>query len=199
VLEYFAQSIGKKLGIEIEVYGFDTAAGLPKIEDDYRDMPFCWQQGSMKMDFEALSKRLKKAKLVIGDIKDTGLSFFETYKPAPIAAVSFDMDLYSSTAAALKIFEGSDTYLLPRVFSYFDDIFVGEDGLISDWTGERLAIKEFNEKDTMKKISPMYWLIQNPHITRAYNMIYVFHKFNHKDYNTYIGKQQEKPGYIDAK
>jgi hypothetical protein len=197
VLEYFARSIGKKLGIEIEVYGFDTGAGLPKIENDYRDLPFIWQRGDFKMNFDALSKKLKKAKLVIGDIKDTGLSFFETYKPAPIAAISFDMDLYSSTAAALKIFEGKDEYLLPRVFSYFDDIFVNEEGLISDWTGKRLAIKEFNEKDEMKKISPMYYLIQNPHITRAYNMIYIFHKFNHKDYNKYIGGEKNYR-YINA-
>jgi hypothetical protein len=200
VLEYYAGVIGKKFGIEIEVYGFDTGGGLPPTEKDYRDLTFFFHGGAMKMNFDSLSKRLKRAKLVIGDIRKTGKEFFEKYKPAPIAAVSFDMDLYTSTAAALSLFEGNDEYLSPRIFSYFDDIIGNDLCLISDWTGELLAIKEFNKKNEMRKISPMYHLRYNPHITRQHDMIYILHIFTHKDYNTAVTiDSKSKSRYIEAR
>jgi hypothetical protein len=120
-LEFHAEQISKELGIEIEVYGFDTAEGLPS-SIDWRDLPYCWKKGFYRMDFEKLHKRLRFAKLVIGDVMDTAEWFFKDYHPAPVAAVLHDLDYYSSTAAALRIFNADDTFLLPRVFNYFDDI-----------------------------------------------------------------------------
>jgi hypothetical protein len=54
------------------------------------------------MDYEKLRKRLRGAEVILGDVKDTVDGFFQTCKPAPVAAVMFDMDLYSSTAPALR-------------------------------------------------------------------------------------------------
>jgi hypothetical protein len=52
-LERHAEIIGREMGIEIEVYGFDTGKGLPK-SDDYRDLPYIWREGFYKMDVEKL-------------------------------------------------------------------------------------------------------------------------------------------------
>ncbi|MDR1147081.1 MAG: hypothetical protein LBK66_00460 [Spirochaetaceae bacterium] len=51
VLEKHAKIIGREMGIEIEVYGFDTGKGLPK-SGDYRDLPYMWREGFYKMNVE---------------------------------------------------------------------------------------------------------------------------------------------------
>jgi hypothetical protein len=138
-LEYHAREIEKLFGVEIEIYGFDTGAGLPSPED-YRDLPYHWKPGFFRMDVPALQSRIRKAKLVIGDIRDTIHSFVANYHPAPIAAISYDMDFYSSTIAAFKLFEFDAKSLFPRIFVYFDDVQGGNLELYNDFSGERLAI-----------------------------------------------------------
>ena len=101
-LERHAATICNLLQIEIEIYGFDTGQGLPK-PIDYRDLPYHWKEGFYKMDRQALESRLQRAKLVLGDVADTLVTFFEKYRPAPIGAISFDLDFYSSTKNALAI------------------------------------------------------------------------------------------------
>jgi hypothetical protein len=64
------------------------------------------------------------------------------------------MDYYSSTKAAMRIFDADDKYLLPRIWNYFDDIGGDNLALLSDYTGERLAIKEFNDSHPDKKNIP---------------------------------------------
>ena len=59
---------------------------------DYRDLPYHWKEGFFSMNEEDLQKKLKKAKLVIGDIKETSKNFFSKYNPAPIGAVVHDFD-----------------------------------------------------------------------------------------------------------
>jgi hypothetical protein len=185
LLEKYAMEVSDELGIEIEVYGFDTAEGLPP-PDDYRDMPYYWQPGFYKMDEEALRKRLTHAKLVLGDIRETSKTFFEEYKPAPLAAVFHDMDFYSATKAGLEMFHADERYRLPRIFCFFDDIFGDELTLCSDFTGERLAINEFNQINETKKISRAYYLDLwqvfpgSPHI-------FIFHDFAHSRYNDFVG------------
>jgi hypothetical protein len=34
-------------------------------------MPYLWEQGCYKMDIEALQRRLKRARLVLGDVRET--------------------------------------------------------------------------------------------------------------------------------
>ncbi|MEI9981802.1 MAG: hypothetical protein WDN69_00395 [Aliidongia sp.] len=50
-------------------------------------------------------RKLSLATLVIGDIKDTGKTFFDRYNPAPVACVFHDLDFYSSTSDALTLFD----------------------------------------------------------------------------------------------
>jgi len=186
LLEKYAEEIGKKFKIDIEVYGFDTGKGLPKLED-YRDMQYNWDEGFFSIDIELLRKKLHKAKLVIGDVKETVKTFFSEYNPAPIAAVMHDMDYYSSTKVAMNIFENEDGFFLPRIFNYFDDI-NGNNSLFccSDYTGERLAINEFNQEHTLMKFSAAYNLIARAGIETWYRQIFILHKFNHVKYNDYV-------------
>jgi hypothetical protein len=192
-LEREAAKAGKKLGVEIDVYGFDTAEGLPSLLD-YRDLPFAWRKGAFGMNYDSLKKRLKRAKLVIGDIRETAGDFVKNYDPAPIAAVFHDMDYYSSTKAALRIFDADNKYQLPRIFSYFDDIGGTNLALMSDYTGERLAIKEFNDSHELKKISPAYNLLERTHIKYWHHQVFVLHTFDHEKYNTFIGS--DKPSKL---
>jgi len=42
---------------------------------------------------------------------------------APIGFASFDLDMYSPTIAALRLFDVEHEKLEPRIGSYFDDVF----------------------------------------------------------------------------
>ncbi len=100
-LEYHAKAISELFDIEIEIYGFDTGEGLPE-PIDYRDLPYHWKEGFFKMDFPSLQKKLKTAKLVIGNISETSKSFFEDFNPAPIGAVMCDVDFILLRLARYK-------------------------------------------------------------------------------------------------
>jgi len=190
-LEEHAEIVSGLLQIEIQVYGFDTAAGLPQ-PIDYRDLPYHWQQGFYKMDLKALESRLRKAKLVLGDVADTLGTFFEKYQPAPIGAISFDLDFYSSTKNALAVFHGKHEFLLPRVFCYFDDTIGSEVEVYSDFTGQRLAIHEFNLQNPAIKLGFPYCLL-NGRVSGAWrNQIWVAHLFNHPDYNTFVSDSEQQ-------
>ena len=108
------------LNVKIDIYGFDLGSGLPKPKD-YRDLPYHWKEGFFSMNKNDLIKKLKKTKLIIGNIQETSKTFFSNYKPAPIGAVIHDFDFYSPTKIALSMMEGNQNFFLPRVFSYFDD------------------------------------------------------------------------------
>jgi hypothetical protein len=193
-LESDAERIGKEFNIKIDVYGFDTGQGLPTVTD-YRDMPYRFQEGMFAMDFEKLSTKIKYAKLVIGDVKDTVKTFIEKYNPAPIAAVMNDMDLYSSTVESFKLFENESKFFLPRIFTYFDDItgWVGDE-YYNDYTGERLALAEFNNKHKMMKFSPQYHLLAQFRKVPWYMQIYVLHLFDHPEYNSFVSiKNRQLP------
>jgi len=83
--------------VKIDIYGFDLKTGLPRPKD-YKDMPYNWKKGFFRMNVENLKRKIKNAKLILGDVKKTVPEFFKKFNPAPIGFVSFDLDLYSSTA-----------------------------------------------------------------------------------------------------
>lgn len=186
-LEELAGEISRTVGIEIEVYGFDTTVGLPAPQD-YRDLLYIWKQGDFIMDQDYLKNKLRNARLVVGNVKDTVASFFETYKPAPIGFVAFDLDFYSSTRDALKIFLTEDEYILPRVLCYFDDILDEQaTQLFNDFTGELLAIKEFNDGADGKKLCKVNGLSQKRYFKSSWpEAIYAMHAFKHKLYDNYV-------------
>ncbi len=184
-LEFHAREIEKALDIEIDIYGFDTGVGLPK-PVDYRDLPYHWKEGFFSMESEKLLPRLQKARLVIGDIAETSKSFFTEYEPAPIAAVIHDFDFYSATAAALKMFDAPEKYFLPRVFCYFDDIVGSETELYNDYTGERLAINEFNRAHENKKVATSYHLLRERIRESWHPQIFIYHDFGHRQYKDFV-------------
>jgi len=185
--ENISIQVEKYTGVSIDVIGFDTGTGLPEVTD-YRDLPYVWQQGNYPMDIQLLKSKLTKAKLVLGNISETLDNFIEDYDPAPIAAISFDLDLYSSTRDAFKLLESNERFFLPRVLCYFDDILGSGLELFNEYTGERLAINEFNANSKNRKICPVNLEMINFYF-RGKNIllhsIYSFHIFNHSRYTDY--------------
>jgi hypothetical protein len=139
-------------GIEFRVVGFDTGKGMPA-PIDYRDLPESFQAGDFPMDAERLRQALPdSAELLIGDIADTVPEFLDSLSDeTPIAFVAVDVDYYSSARKALKVFTGPPQSYLPVVPVYLDDI--GVDGS-NPWTGELLAMEEFNRENRLRKIAP---------------------------------------------
>jgi hypothetical protein len=182
-LEGFAKLAENLSGVVIDTYGFDTGTGLPK-PVDYRDLPQMWSEGHFAMDSEKLRDRLERARLILGPVAST-IPDFVASKPAPIGFASFDMDLYSSTTEAFGIFDGLISMVLPRVVCYFDDI-IGFSH--SDFTGERLAISEFNDHHELRKLSKIYGLRYVLVLDQWWTeMMYMAHFFDHERYTDYDG------------
>ena len=186
---HIAETI-KVFPIEIELYGFDTGAGMPRAQD-YRDFPHYFKPGLYRMDPEALRRRLKFGKLVLGDVRETCRTFFSEHTPAPIGCIFHDLDFYSSTVDAFTLFEADKAHFLPRIFMYFDDIKGSHVWAASEYAGEMLAIEEFNQKHEFKKIAanrsmPLYY----PDQWWA-DQIYIYHDFQHPQYNVYVADEDQ--------
>jgi hypothetical protein len=139
-------------GVDVRVVGFDTGKGMPAAVD-YRDLPEHFQQGDFPMDFAKLRAALPPfAKLIIGDVGETVPAFVnELSAKSPLGFVAIDVDYYSSAKASLPILAGAPDAYLPLVPVYLDDI--GVDGS-NPWTGELLAVGEFNAENANRKIAP---------------------------------------------
>jgi hypothetical protein len=181
-LERHAAYVTRQTGIEVAIYGFDTGEGDPEPRD-YRDLPYLFQGGSFVMDRDRLRRRLQAAKLLLGSVEETVPTFMKQNHP-PIGFISFDMDYYSSTMAALKIFESAENHLLPRVACYFGSMVGGIDRALSEFTGQSLAIKEFNTAHDNIKVAPVQGLrFYNNWLPRTWHeQILVAHLFRHPDY-----------------
>lgn len=181
-LENYAREIKSELDVEIEIYGFDSGAGLPD-PCDFRDIPYMWRKGFYPMDEAKLRARLNGSHLIMGDVRETVKTFFDRYKAALIAAAIFDLDFYSSTMAATRLFENEEKRYLPRIYCYFDDTTSDGLGAFNDYTGERLAIREFNESHPLRKFAEIHLYTQSELWQRR---LWVFHNFAHSKYNTYV-------------
>lgn len=189
-LEHHARKISRLMPIEIEIYGFDTGEGLPK-PVDYRDLPYHWKEGFYRMDVAALRAKLTKAKLVLGNVSETLAGFCESNDPAPIGAISFDLDFYSSTKSALRILKSADRYLLPRIYCYFDDTIGSEIELYSDFTGQRLAIGEFNQENETIKLGFPYCLMRDG-FGAWRHQIWIAHLFRHPQYDSFVSNSVQQ-------
>ena len=199
-LESYQKKIYDELGVEIEIYGFDLGSGLSKPED-YRDLPYWFQEGFYKMDIEKLNIKLKNSKIIIGDVKITIQEFFKKYNPSPIGAIFNDLDYYTSTKYSFEIFKNNnDKYYLPRIYCYFDDIIGSEEEMYGKFSGELLAIQEFNDKNENKKIALNQCLISKNKSHYRYQ-IYYYHNFKHQDYNKFIFHEEQfkKLKYLNLK
>jgi hypothetical protein len=186
-LETYAAKLGSRAGIQVEVYGFDTGAGLPTASD-YRDLGYVWKRGQYQMDVAGLRAKLSSARLVLGDVRHTVPEFLRS-QHAPIGFISFDLDYYSSTKAAFEVFSASDRAMLPRVLCYFDDVVSDGHQLHCDYVGELLAIREFNQStDGSSTLAPIGVLNANLLYPAVWTQqLWVYHRFQHSQYNTYIG------------
>ena len=187
-LERHALAVGSQLNLDIDVFGFDGGAGMPPPRD-YRDLPYVWKAGYFKMPAaDELRRSLSRAELVLGDVAETVSRFVERPGLKPIGFVAFDLDYYSSTAAALALLKAECGVLLPRVFCHFDDL-VGDDSeLHSDYTGALLAISEFNECQPDRKLARIHGLSYKRMVPADWNsMQYVLHCFAHPLYAKHVG------------
>jgi hypothetical protein len=159
-LQGYAAAVEKETGVTIYVYGFDHGRGLPELCGDYRDHPDQWKQGDYWMDEPALRRRLtQRSSLILGNVRDTLPEFLSSGQlKAPVGFVSMDVDLYSSTMSALRLFTAPGSRMLRRVTMYFDDVnfFFNH-----RFAGELLAIDEFNASQSRVKIDVWRGLVKN--------------------------------------
>lgn len=180
-LERAAAAAAAELGVGVDVFGFDTGAGLPPPRD-HRDAPFLMDGGDFPMDEAALRVRLSGAELVLGDVSETIPRFLEG-SHAEIGFIAFDLDYYSSTRDALAILQADPHHLMPRVLCYFDDTHGYPWG---DFNGARLAIDEFNRAHESRKIAQLHglrFLLPGPERSERWpEAMYLAHDFDHPAY-----------------
>jgi hypothetical protein len=190
-LEEIANATAREFKLDISVYGFDSGKGLPS-PSGYKDIPYMWSEGFYSMDVDKLRSRLSSAKLILGSIDDTIPDFLSAEIP-PIGFISFDLDYYSSTMSAFRIFEGADHTRLPRVFCYFDDVIQPDWAAYNEFAGELLAIDDFNKSHEELKIAKMRGIaLQRPFPALWNEKMYVAHDFRHRDYGTNIQPESMK-------
>jgi hypothetical protein len=102
------------------------------------------------------------------------------------------MDYHSSTAAGLSLFDNDPAAFLPRVYCYFDDVIGSEVELYNDYTGQRLAIEEFNRDHPTKKVARNYHLVTREHVKTWYHQIFIYHDFEHPDYNKFVSDKAQQ-------
>lgn len=197
ILEKLSEEVTKLTGVEIDVYGFDLKIGLPQ-SSNFRDLPYIWRKGFYKMDVAALKKKLKPSTtLVLGDVRSTVPKFFK--KPvSPVGFIAFDLDYYTSTHDAFRLFDTTERNMLPRVYCYFDDIVGTDEEVLCEYVGELLAINEFNKTHVNKKIAKIHGLFHKRVIKSTWSdMMYVMHNFSHKKYTTYIYPLPDRQSVLD--
>ncbi|MGA9722988.1 MAG: hypothetical protein WBQ86_11055 [Candidatus Binatus sp.] len=189
-LKDFAARVQQAVGIEVEVYGFDTGAGLPEVTA-LEDLPYWFHTSLYRMDEAALQAKLHPAKLVLGDVADTVSEFFTRHNPAPVGAIFNDLTLYSSTRDSLRLLEQDVSRFLPRLFMYFDDVIGTEIEMYSECNGQLLAISEFNRRQQAVYVGLNQNLLARSDIGYRYQ-IYYAHLRSHPLYRQHIAGEEQK-------
>ena len=98
------------------------------------------------------------------------------------------MDYYSATAAVLKLMGDSsnNNLFLPRVSLYFDDVVGKVEQDYNEFTGELLAINEFNNNNTKIKISEDRFFRSLPLNFAWHHSTFTMHRFNSPKYNNFV-------------
>jgi hypothetical protein len=153
LLERAAKLVGRRLGVDLDVVGFDIGTGVPEPEDP-RDVPNMFVPGLYRMDLDATRARLDRAQLIVGEVRDTVPSFVAE-RHAPVGFAAFDFGSYHGTLGALAVLDAPADLLLPRVYCYFANVLGFTYG---DCVGERLAIADYNARTASRKLSPIWGL-----------------------------------------
>ena len=197
-LSEFKEELEKFENIKINIFGFDTGKGMPK-SSDYRDHPDKFNEGDYSMLLDKEKIESYGCKLIIGDIKDTLKGFHkELSRNSPIGFLAFDLDTYNSCKSALKLFNYNENFFLPYVFCYFDDC----DGRhhFTKFTGELLAIEEFNKKNKFIKIDNDRGIWNHHKLIPKqvwYDRCFIAHFFKHnlRYKNNFFKKKKILPKY----
>jgi hypothetical protein len=173
-----ADRVTRETGVKFQIIGFDTGKGMPR-PTDHRDHPEHYRECDYPMfDQKRLIQRLPpQARLILGNVRETVSKFVVAPHP-PVGFVSFDLDYHSSTVDALQALRGSPESLLPWTVLYFDDTqFITH----NEFQGVFLAIKEFNEENSDRKIAPVNQLELYRWFRRAawLKCMYLLHVFEH--------------------
>lgn len=175
-LEAVAGQVEAGTGVQIQVFGFDAGpSGLPAFCGDHRDHPDMWMPGDFPMDVDELQSKLgSRTQLILGNIKNTVPEFVRKTQTAPVGFAAIDVDLYSSTMAALEIFSLPGKKMLKHVPLYFDDTQAIEN---HRFAGELLAIRDFNASTESVKIDRWHGVRNGrPFPERAYlDQLFVAH------------------------
>lgn len=187
-----ARRIRELVGIEVRVVGFDSGRGLPATTD-LRDLHYVWPSASFEMDRSALEKRLNgRAELILGDVSDTVPGWQPTAN-APLGAVMFDLDLYTSTRDSLPLL--TKVHVLPRIWCYFDDIFGYPEMALTDFIGEGAAVREFNADPARSllrdNVSPARIFAAAP--PEAWHQkMYIYHRLSHPQYDICLSPEKHQ-------
>ncbi|MBB6252684.1 hypothetical protein [Nitrospirillum iridis] len=153
-MAHIAARVTAATGVRIQIHGFDSGHGMPAPQD-HRDHPELYAEGDFPMDVGALRRGLPaNATLHLGALNETIPSYLKAAS-VPIGFAALDVDYYSSTVEALKVFDGPADLYLPAVVLHVDDIHLWSH---HPWGGELLAIAEFNKSRPLRKIAPMAFL-----------------------------------------
>ena len=145
-----ARLVTAETSVEFDLVGFDTGRGMPP-PTDHRDHPELYREGWFPMDRDRLTAALPpNARLILGDLATTIDEFASTLDAsAPLGFATLDVDFYSSSKPALRLFEGPAPGYFPYVTLYVDDIAMPTSNRFG---GELLAIDEFNAEHELRKI-----------------------------------------------
>jgi len=177
----YRDQVAREIGLEIVIQGLDAGTGLPKSSDS-RDLLYLWPSGSFEMNIPKLQERIKgRAEICLGDVGQTTQTM-KIRPDAPVGAIMFDLDYYSSTLGAFAIF--SRTELLPRVWCYFDDISGDSAHAYTDRIGVRAAIGEFNAgRGPLENHVSQAYAFKDQAEEEWHKRIYAYHNMKHPDYN----------------
>ena len=110
------KKIERVLKIKINIIGFDTGSGLPKITNK-KDLPF-WKQRLHKQDLsllEMMQKELRYTKVIFHQL------WKNLYERSKNWINNFRFNLYSSTKLFLDKFLSIKKFITSKNFCYFDD------------------------------------------------------------------------------
>ena len=177
----YRDQIEVEVGLKITLLGLDAGSGLP-VTSDPRNLLYCWPPGSFEMDIPKLEARLAgRARVVIGDVAVTARQL-SIPADAPLGAIMFDLDYYTSTRDAFAIFEQEN--LLPRVWCFFDDVSGTEDHGYSNSTGVRAAIRDFNNgRPELESHLSQAYAFKYSAPEQWHQHVYMYHRMIHADYN----------------
>lgn len=188
-----AKRIEAVTGVGFDIVGFDTGEGLPP-PTDHRDHPELYREGWYPVDRAALERALPgNASVIYGDLRDTIDDFVHTLTPAsPLGFAALDVDYYSSSQHALRLFLGAASCYLPTVCVYVDDV---HERTHTRFAGELLAIDEFNAEHDLRKLDADRGLMYHRVFKHAEWLQHMFklHVFDHPERSSI-----EKPAEIVA-